>query len=102
VRQFEEPEHGQEIETGVGSNLIVAERVLAGELPPGVDRAPPNDYRTRGLEGLIIEGAEPIDCNQPRFDRAYPQIGEALGTERLPSRGAQGVPVEPAATGRGR
>lgn len=57
------------------------------------------DHGTRGLEGLIVERAEPVDRREARFDRPYPQRGEALGTECLQRCGAQGVPVDVPAAG---
>jgi hypothetical protein len=59
------------------------------------------DHGTRGLEGLIVERPEPVDRREARFDRPYPQLGEALGTECLQCCVVQGVPVDVPAAGGG-
>jgi hypothetical protein len=111
ARQFKEPERRQETDTGIARKFVqqlehaLATRALirrGRKLPLGVDRGGLINHRTRRLEGLTVERIQPTDCRETRVDRPYPQLGEALGTERFQRCGAQGVPVDASAAGRGR
>jgi hypothetical protein len=94
-RQLKEAERSEKADTGVACKLVQQREGMHaagifvcsdGELPLGVDPGGLIDHQAGGLEGLIVDGIELLDRRQSGLDGPYPQLGEALGFERLSCR----------------